>query len=190
MLASPGPPIGIQAVRDRVLWLSRLFKFEFTFRADAPFERIFDDEIAALQTEGELVRIAPRHGESAWSIAPNGADGREQFTLYARIIENSLEGYRLAARALTTLLRGSLPMKDVVKRTITLGERMFLAGEIGRREAVSRPIVENAFASFVDQGYIEKLDGKYSLTSSYATPSVVATIESRIAAMTSVRAQP
>ena len=48
---------------------------------------------------------------------------------------------------------------------------MFLAGEIARREAVSRPLLENAYASFVDQGYLARASGgKIALTESYATP--------------------
>jgi glycerol-3-phosphate O-acyltransferase len=179
--ASPGPPLTVAAVRDRVLWLSRLFKFEFTFRADAPFERIFDDELRALEQQGELARVALKAGESG--IVPNGDEGREQFALYGNLVENSVEGYRIAARGLTALLRGPLPTKDVIKRAITTGERMFLSGEIGRREAVTRALFENAFFSFVDQGYVERSDGKFSLTASYATATAVGTIESRIAAM-------
>jgi hypothetical protein len=76
-----------------------------------------------------------------------------------------------------------LTQKDLVKRTITAGERMFLAGEIARREAVSRPVLENAYASFVDQGYLAKSEGKLYLTASYATPSAVRTIEARIESM-------
>ena len=76
----------------------------------------------------------------------------------------SIEGYRVAARGLAALLRGPVAGKDLVKRTITLGERMFLAGEIARREAVSRPLLENAYASFVDQGYLARADGKLALT--------------------------
>jgi glycerol-3-phosphate O-acyltransferase len=173
--------MAVTAVRDRVLWLSRLFKFEFTFRADAPFERIFDDDLRALEQEGEIARVALKGGDAG--IAPNGEDGREQFTLYGNLVESSVEGYRVAARGLTTLLRGALPTKDVVKRTITAGERMFLSGEISRREAVTRALIENAFSSFVDQGYVERGDGKFGLTASYATATAVATIESRIAAL-------
>ena len=45
-------------MRERVLALSRLFKHEFTFRADARFETIFDEEVAAMESDGELVRAA------------------------------------------------------------------------------------------------------------------------------------
>jgi len=179
--AAPGAPMSVAAVRDRVLWLSRLFKFEFTFRADAPFECIFDDELRSLEESGEIARVALKAGETG--LVPNGDDGREQFALYGNLIESSVEGYRVAARTLTALLRGALPAKDVIKRAITTGERMFLAGEIRRREAVTRALIENAFSSFVDQGYVERSDGKFTLTASYATAVAVATIESRIAAM-------
>jgi glycerol-3-phosphate O-acyltransferase len=179
--AAPGAPMSVAAVRDRVLWLSRLFKFEFTFRADAPFERIFDDELRSLEADGEIARVALKAGEVG--LVPNGDDGREQFALYGNLVESSVEGYRVAARTLTALLRGGLPAKDVIKRAITTGERMFLAREIGRREAVTRALIENAFSSFVDQGYVERSDGKFTLTASYATAVAVATIESRIAAM-------
>ncbi len=71
----------------------------------------------------------------------------------------------------------------MIKRAITTGERMFLAGEITRREAVSRPVLENAYASFVDQGYLARRGTSVELNASYLTPQAVATIESRIAAM-------
>jgi glycerol-3-phosphate O-acyltransferase len=48
---------------------------------------------------------------------------------------------------------------------------------------VSRPLLENAYASFVDQGYVSRSSGKLALTESYATQSAVGTIEARIAAM-------
>ncbi len=177
-LLAPGAPLKADTVRERVLALSRLFKHEFTFRADARFETIFDEEVAAMENDGELTRVASENG-----LAPRGDDGRAQIELYARLVENFIDGYRIAARGLGALLKGPLPLKDVVKRAIPTGERMFLAGEIARREAVSRPVLENAYASFVDQGYLSRASGKLALTDSYATQSAVGTIEARIAAM-------
>ena len=114
----------------------------------------------------------------------HGDGGREQIELYAHLLENFVEGYRVAARGLAALLRGPLTTKDFVRRAMTAGERMVLAGEIGRREAVSSPMLENAYASFIDQGYVSRqTGGKLALTASYATAGAVATIEARIAAM-------
>jgi glycerol-3-phosphate O-acyltransferase len=183
LLAAPGAPLAFATVRERVLALSRLFKYEFTFRADAPFERIFEEEIAAMEAEGELARVVLKPSEGASGVVPKGDDGRAQLVLYAQILQNFVEGYRVAARGLASLLRGALASKDAVKRAITAGERMFLAGELSRREAVSRPLIENAYASFIDQGYLERKDGKLAVTASYTTPSALATIEARIGAM-------
>jgi glycerol-3-phosphate O-acyltransferase len=183
LLASPGAPLAADTVRERVLALSRLFKHEFTFRADARFETIFDEEVAAMERDGELARVVLKPSDGAGGLLPKGDDGRAQVELYARLVENFVDGYRVAARGLAALLKGPLLPKDVVKRAIPTGERMFLAGEIARREAVNRPLLENAYASFVDQGYLSRTGGKLALTESYATAGALGTIEARIAAM-------
>jgi len=96
------------------------------------------------------------------------------------MVRNFVEGYRVAARALAALLRGPLQPKDLTKRAITAGERMFLAGEIEQRESVSRPVFENAYHAFVDQGYAGRADGKLTLPESYANADAVKTIEAKI----------
>ena len=162
------------AVKERVQTLSRLFKYEFLFRADTSFDEIFGDTLAAMVKDGELVVT----GET---VSPGDAAGRAQVALYAEILRNFVEGYRIAARGLTALLRGPLTVKDVAKRAIAMGERMFLAEEIVRREAISRPLLENAYSAFADQGYVTRTEGKIALAASYATPEAVKTIESRLA---------
>jgi glycerol-3-phosphate O-acyltransferase len=167
----------VNVLRERVLALSKLFKYEFQFRADASFDQIFDEEILAMIADGELTRLGD-------SILPSGERGRLQLALYVSILRNFVEGYRVAARGLLLLLKGPLLPKDLVKRAIATGERMFLAGEIGRREAVSRPVLENAYASFVDQGYAKRTGEKskqLELPESYARAGAVKTIEARIA---------
>jgi glycerol-3-phosphate O-acyltransferase len=164
----------IDALRSRVHALSRLFKYEFQFRADTNFERIFDETLAAMEKDGELV-------QEGGSLRIRDEEGRANVSLYAEIVRNFVEGYRIAARGLLLLVKGPLTMKDAAKRAIATGERMFLAGEIERREAISRPVIENALATFIDQGYVARLEGKIGLPDSYATASAVRTIESRIA---------
>jgi glycerol-3-phosphate O-acyltransferase len=176
LLAPPGAPAHVMTVRERVHWLSRLFKFEFQFRADKSFDEIFTEVVDAMVADGELERLDHR-------LAPGGADGRIQLQLYVSVLKNFLEGYRVAARGLTLLLRGPLASKELTKRTLTLGQRLFLAGEVSRREAISRPLLENAYAAFVDQGYLAQADGKLTLPDSYATANTVRTIEARIAAL-------
>lgn len=181
--ATGGPPSDRapeDALRERVRALSRLFKYEFQFRADASFEQIFEETILAMQKDRELVREGN-------VIRVAGENGFVQIGLYAESVRNFVEGYRVAARGLVALLKGPLPLKDAAKKAIATGERMFLAGEIERREAVSRPIIENAYAAFIDQGYVARVEGKIGLPESYATANAVRTIESRITGYLSVR---
>ena len=161
---------------ERVQALSRLFKYELQFRADATFETIFAETLGVMVADGEVILDA----EGNVSL-PAAGEGYERVTLHARMLRNFVEGYRVAARGLAALLKGALAPKDLAKRAMTAGERMFLAGELELREAVSRPVIENAFLAFVDQGYLGRADGKYVLPESYATAEAVKTIEARIA---------
>jgi glycerol-3-phosphate O-acyltransferase len=191
MIATPliAAPSGLSEpqLSERVQALSRLFKYEFQFRADAKFETIFAETLAAMRADGEVV-VEPDH-DSAGSVVrlasaeegPRAAEGRERAVLHFRMVRAFVEGYRVAARGCAALLRGPLAPKDLAKRTMTTGERMFLAGEIACREAVTRPILENALLAFVDQGYLRRNEGKYVLQESYANPDAVRVIEGRVA---------
>ncbi len=163
-----------EAVQERVQTLSRLFKHEFLFRAEGTFEENFRETLSGMVDAGELVHrdgmVSVGQGEPALSV-----------TLYAELVRSFLESYRIAARGLSLLLRGPLALKDVAKRCIAMGERMFLQEEVLRCEAVSRPVIENAFAAFIDEGYLVRTEGKLALAESYATAGAVKTIESRIA---------
>jgi glycerol-3-phosphate O-acyltransferase len=174
LFALPRLPTDVEPLRERAQALSRLFKYEFQFRADAPFEQIFDQTLDAMIRDGELTRRGA-------VIDLGEGEGRERVIFYASTIRNFVEGYRIAARGLAPLLRGPLPAKDLVKRAIVLGGRMFLAGDIERREAVSRPLFENAFGAFTDQGYVSRTEGKLALSESYDTAAAVRTIEAKVA---------
>jgi glycerol-3-phosphate O-acyltransferase len=178
MLVDPGPPVGRDVVHDRVQRLSRLFKYEFRFRADAPFDEIFDQTVERMRAAGEVYtdeqgRLAAGPGRLGWS-------GREWLLTYAAFVRNFLEAYRIAARGLGALLKGPIPEKDLVKKALVTGRRMFFTGEIERPEAVSQPTIKNAVASFVDQGILRTTDGKLELVT--PTPEFVRAAESRVVA--------
>lgn len=179
LLIPPGRSATIRTLRDRVQHLSRLFKYEFMFRADASYEQIFDETLRGLVAEGSL-RVV---GEDV--TLADGEAARLRITLYASSIASFLEGYRIAARALQALVKGPLTQKELVKKAIATGKRMFLSDEIARREAIQRPVLENAIASFLDQGVLaktqEKNEGKLVLAESFGTIEAVKAVERRIA---------
>ena len=172
--ADEAESVAVASVKERAQALSRLFKYEFQFRADATFDQIFDEVVDQMIADGELTRVGA-------TLAPASSDGREQIALYASMLRSFVEGYRVAARGLGALVRGPLPAKELAKRTLAVGQRMFLAGEIERRESISRPVVDNAFSVFADQGYVSRVDGKLMLAPSFATATTVKAIEARIA---------
>lgn len=178
LLAPKGPPAPRADVKERVQSLSRLFKLEFIFRADAPFDRIFDDTIAGMLAEGEL---AERGDDLTFGPGHDGLDGRGWITFYAAVLRSFLESYRIAARALRGLVRAPLAEKELAPRALRIGEQMFLGGEIERSEAVCQTTMENAFAAFVEQGYLTRQDGKLALAESFASEEGAAAIEGRVA---------
>ncbi len=165
------------AVRERVRALSRLFKLEFRFRADQPFEAIFEDTRRSM---AEALEIETRDGRYVPGPGHDGSSGRDWLELYASILVSFVEAYRIAARGLLALERGPLGEKELVKKTLALGNEMFLAGEIERREAVSKPTLRNALQAFAEQGFVLNRDN-YLLAPDYAGPEAVRGIEAQIA---------
>ena len=178
LLVTGEASVSSTVLRERVRYLSRLFKHEFMFRADASFDRIFDTTVEKMVAAGELVRgegdgLAPGPGH-------DGVSGLAWVRFYADVLRPFLLGYQVAARATAALVKGPMTSRELVKRALVLGDRMFLAGEIARREAVSRPILENALLALTDQQYLTSGDGKLSLSPSFASPDGAKAIEGRI----------
>jgi len=173
LLTAPHPQSGGGAgrasfawVRERVQALSKLFKFEFRFRADAPFEAIFEDTVQAMANAGEVIRdgeqLLQGPGHDGWS-------GHLWLRTYASILQNFIEGYYVAARALELLEKSPLAEKELTKKALALGHRLFLEGAIERAEAVSKTIVQNAFQAFIDHGYLTVRDTKLDLADGMAS---------------------
>ena len=188
LLMPPGPPMEADLVEERVRQLSRLFKFEFRFHADRSFEDIFNETVATMIDAGEVQKspegsMHAGHGREGWT-------GQIWLQTYASLLKNFIEGYRVAARGLSVLVRGSATEKELQKKALTMGQRMYFAGEIERREAVSKPLIENAYQAFIDQGYLQRSDGKLELAQSFKSTSAVKAIEGRIASYLGIGASP
>lgn len=133
------------ALRDRVRRLSRLFKLEFMFRADADFDEIFTDALALMHEAGE-VEIIESH------IHRGGGARGQSVGRYAEMLRTYFESYRLALISVRSL-RGSqtaLVRKEWLKSALALGHRRWLSGQITLRESVSRQKIENALGALHD----------------------------------------
>jgi glycerol-3-phosphate O-acyltransferase len=156
-----------EEARARVQELSRLFKYEFRFRADASFDTIFEETVTAMVQDGDLSRggqhLAPGVGRGGWT-------GHQWLMTYAGLLRNFVESYRVAARGLAALEKGPLDAKDLLKQTLSTGRLMYLSGEVERAEAISKPLLQNAFAAFADLGYVSQHAGLMQLPNA-ATPA-------------------
>jgi glycerol-3-phosphate O-acyltransferase len=173
-----GADVGLADLREQVQALSRLFKLEFRFRADAAFDRIFEETLGAMVAAGELSRQGHAIGLGQ---GHSGMSGREWIAFYASVVANFLEGYRVAARALRALVRGPLAEEDVVARAIRAGEQMLADGEIERHEAVSQPVIENAITAFIEQGWVRRAAGVIALDAALEPDASARAVEARIA---------
>ncbi len=178
LLMPGGRPVPRDVLRDRVQRLSRLFKHEFRFRADASFEDIFTTTVASMLADGELAET-PEGLDAGPGSA--GAPGLWWVITYANMLKNFLEAYRLAARALILLVKGPLPEKELVRRALAMGKRLATSGGLERREAVCKPLIANAFASLLDDEYLRRNGDRLELAESFRDAKAVTTIEGRIA---------
>jgi glycerol-3-phosphate O-acyltransferase len=176
LLLPPGPPRAEADAKGRVQELSRLFKYEFRFRADASFDTIFEATLAGMVADGDLERrgtdLVAGPGRAGWT-------GHQWLLAYAGLLRNFVESYRIAARGLAGLEKGPLDSKDLLKQTLATGRLMYLSGEVERAEAVSKPLMENAFAAFQDLGYVANAAGQMQLPE--GKEDAVRTLEESIA---------
>jgi glycerol-3-phosphate O-acyltransferase len=156
----------IEIVRERVRTISKVFKHEFRFRADAPFEDIFEETLAALERDGHLQRendqVAPGAGQFEWS-------GDHWLRTYSSILTAFFEGYMVAAHSLERLFSGPRTEKDLVKGGLALGQSLYLADELTRRESISKPLLLNAYQSFTELGYLRMRMGKIEVQEAYTS---------------------
>jgi len=138
----------ISRLNDRVQQLSRVFKHEFVYRTDATFDEIFEDALRGMAQDGE---IEVRDG---YAQATEGVT-RHRLERYAVMLQTFFESYLLALRGAEIVLDGPIPKKDWYKRTLALGQQMYLAGEIERRESLSKLKLETALKALEDYRLVQ-----------------------------------
>jgi len=147
LLVDQTEPVSESVLKERVRRLSRLFKYEFMYRADAPFDEIFEDALRSLLDAGEVERFAEH-------VRPAGGRAGQRLAIYAELLRTYFESYRVALRGAELLLEEPLTKKEWLKKTLAIGQRMFLAGEIEHRESLSRPKLETAIQALRDHGVL------------------------------------
>ena len=158
--------------------LNKLFEREFSFRTPLSAEEAFDATLADMVSVGELALVGD---VVTFGAGDADVDGATACRAHARHLESFIEAYRVAARTLRVLCHGPLGEKELLSKALAVGRQMFVGGEIDRREAVSRPTIDAAFAAFVEAGYIKKSDDTFELLPAHRAEANVRAIEATIA---------
>jgi glycerol-3-phosphate O-acyltransferase len=154
----------IDTLRERVRYASKLFKHEFRFRADASLDSIFDETLSDLIRVGHIDRT----GEHL-DVGRRGGElgGAYWLPLYVSIVTAFFEGYLVAARSIERLFGGPRTEKDLVKSGLALGHSMYLSEELSRKEAISKPVLQNAYLALSELGYLRTRSGKLEVQEAY-----------------------
>jgi len=180
-LLAPGPsPLQRSEIEERFLGLCRLFAFEFRVPAREEARALFAETQKEFEELGLLEESPAR--ELRLGRGPDGVLAEHWCRMLAAILGNYLEGYRLAARALFFLEEQPLAEEEMLRRALLLGNRMFFAGELSRREAVTRPILENAWQSFAERRLISIKSDRLELTEAGRAEGALGALEAEIAA--------
>jgi glycerol-3-phosphate O-acyltransferase len=158
--------------------LAHLLQYEFRIPTGDRLRVAFDNTLA----EFVAIGILPDSGADTSGLGPEsvGATAEQWLMVLSAIIVNYLEGYRIAARALSAVIGSSLSERDFVKRALVVGQRMFFAGEITRREAASKPIILNALLAFAANKFVVLQSEQVTLDDEHRSQPEVDELEERL----------
>jgi glycerol-3-phosphate O-acyltransferase len=143
----------IEGLRERTLFVSRLFKYEFVYRVDEPFTVIFEETLTMLRALGLI------EGQDA--LHPPTLVARERLELLRDLTREFTESYFLAVEVLSSQPQGAaFEQKQLVKEALTRGRQVYLAGGVSVPESLSRPNLDNAIQWLREQGYLVAGEGR------------------------------
>ncbi len=96
------------------------------------------------------------------------------------MVTTYFESLRLGLRGLKLLHEGSMEKKAWMKKTLALGQRMYLAGELELRESLSKLRLENALLALRDVGIVKLVDETTLEMGEQADPDTIEALEKRL----------
>jgi glycerol-3-phosphate O-acyltransferase len=178
LLVLTGPDATEQAVANRFQEIATLLQFEFRLPTGDGIA------VAFTRTLDEFIELNILQRTSTGGLHP-GAGCHDSttvqwLTMLGAILVNYIEGYRVTARALSTVVEGSLPEKDFIKKALYLGQQMYFSAELTRPEATSKPIVQNALQAFAASGLVSLQGGNVGLTENNRNTQAVERLETNL----------
>jgi glycerol-3-phosphate O-acyltransferase len=181
LLSLSGPSVTQEQTAQRFREIAEQLEFEFRWPSREGLGDLFENVLSEFVELG-IVQREP-DGRLHQGVGSQGSTTIQWLSMLSAILINYLEGYRVAARALGAVLDGAIPEKDFMKRALHLGQKMYFAGEITRREATSKPIVQNALQSFAARGVVQLQSGTVAVNEAHRSAEAVEHVETQLLAL-------
>jgi glycerol-3-phosphate O-acyltransferase len=122
--------------------LSRVFKFEFIFSPEEPFDAIFARTLKEFESE-KVIEVR----DGTVKILEGG---EEVVRFFAGIIAPFIEGYMVLARVVQEV-GDKASKKETLRSAVQRGRKMFLVGELDYLEAVNTIVFSNCYQCLEDE---------------------------------------
>ncbi|HEY5955277.1 MAG TPA: 1-acyl-sn-glycerol-3-phosphate acyltransferase [Polyangiaceae bacterium] len=166
-------------LEERFCTLANLFQFEFRVKNDDRICQVYTSAVDEFLTLG-IIQRSPDPSKFQLGQTSTNTESGQWLSLLSAVVVNYIEGYRITARALTVALEASMSERDFVKRALNIGQRMYFAGEITRREACSKPIILNALLAFAAKKIVTLQSEQVALEEEHRTQLTVDRLEDEL----------
>ncbi len=154
IIGGGGQDVPHEEVLERALRLSKLLKFEFSFRVGPAFGANFEATTATLIKRRTIEHRAPQGEDRGhWSTTTVGKLEAHEL---AGLLAVFIEAYRLAAETLEDVDEAGLPTKQFLELALQRGSRQILEGRILRAEAAAQALMKTALSTLSDRKIIGK----------------------------------
>lgn len=137
-LHKQSPHVSVEAVRERVLTLSQIFKYEFSFAPLLSFEQIFNTRIAFLK---QRHIFAPLENDL---VLQHTSQAKEDIEFLARILQPFFETYFVVFDDALSEDLSKLSNKEFIPKVLRHLSDALESGLISRPEAVNKQSCESA----------------------------------------------
>ncbi|MFH1079487.1 MAG: 1-acyl-sn-glycerol-3-phosphate acyltransferase [Pseudomonadota bacterium] len=163
ILSNNNDMVPLTQIIEDYRFFKKIFHREFIFDQTKDDLDEVNEVLAYLHNQGMI--IGEERSEQAW-VEVKGR-GRTHLQPFAGLVSNYIESYWVAIRGVSSLRKGPLQKKDLMKKIRGLGAKMYQKGEIRRSEALSQSNFESALRIFQESSILmvietgEKGDKKF-----------------------------
>ena len=150
VLSNEDDMVPLTQIMEDYRFFKKLFHREFIFDQTKGDLDEVDEALAYLHNRGMIA--GEERNEKAW-IEVKGK-GRMHLRPFAGLVSNYIESYWVVVRGASSLRKGPLQKKDLIKKIHGLGAKMYRKGEIRRSEALSQSNFESALRVFEETGIL------------------------------------